>query len=285
MMLSQSIQVPKKSGPQETLFLSSLVLPGQTYILLTIEPGASVTIYNDLQWPDDQCAYVINCTIGDYAQLHMIHKQTQPLASAIINYTFVLGASAALTHTLVATGAQQTIISVDLLLHKPYATAALFGAYALTGTQKMSIITTQQHLHAQTTSSLLYKGILLDAAYAAYNGIITIAQEAPGSNASQYNKNLILGAMARAQSIPSLQVLTNDVQCKHGSASGQLDKQQLQYLQSRGLKEQQAKKLLIQAFICDALYGMTDESVKKEIITQIVGQLSHTRDEEHEINS
>ncbi len=73
----------------------------------------------------------------------------------------------------------------------------------------------------------------------------------------QVNKNILLSPSAKAVSIPSLEILTNDVQCSHGSAVGQLDQGHIFYLMARGLQEVQAKQLLLESFIENSILDET----------------------------
>ena len=91
-----------------------------------------------------------------------------------------------------------------------------------------------------------------------YHGTIRVEQDAAWYVASQNNKNILLISNdARAVSVPSLEVLTNEVQCFHGSASGRCDDEQLFYLQSRGIDKKQAHRLLLQAFFAGLFVDQT----------------------------
>lgn len=274
-----------QADSKEPLFLSQLLthalLPSQK-IILQVEAGAQVLIINDIENTDGQ-VQSIDCIIADYAQVTFIQNQSQHMNYANITQNFFLGAESSLSHSMLLMGAQETDLTLDIFLQKQNAHAQLYGLYALSGTQRSRIKTRQLHQHAYTTSNLLYKGLLTGSSSAAYEGLIMIDQNATGSNAGQYNKNLILNKNARAQSIPSLEVLTNDVQCKHGSAIGQLDKEQCWYMQSRGLTQEAAKKLAVSAFLADALHGITDYALKHEVKDQILKKIFSVQDECYEI--
>jgi Fe-S cluster assembly protein SufD len=145
--------------------------------------------------------------------------------------------------------------------------AHITGAYILDASQKVQITTMQHHVVAHTSSSLIMKGLLRDSAAAQYHGMVRIEKDAQGSCASQENKNILLSNSARAISVPSLEVLTHDVQCSHGSAVGRFDEQQLLYAASRGIDEKRAQHLLSNAFLADLF---TDEKLK-ECVSKLVG--------------
>ena len=100
-----------------------------------------------------------------------------------------------------------------------------------------------------------------------FKGMIRIEKDAQGSCASQENKNILLSNGAHAVSVPSLEVLTHDVQCSHGSAVGRFDDEQLFYAASRGIDEKRTQHLLSNAFLAD-LY--TDEKLK-ECVKNLIG--------------
>jgi Fe-S cluster assembly protein SufD len=141
------------------------------------------------------------------------------------------------------------------------------GAYILEPSDQVQIITTQHHVVPHTRSTLVIKGLLCCDAQAQYHGTIRIEKDARGSSASQENKNILWDGSARVVSVPNLEVLTHDVQCFHGSATGKFDEEQLFYAASRGIDNQRARRLLAQAFFANIF---TDEMLKKQV-TDLIG--------------
>ncbi|MDR3550421.1 MAG: SufD family Fe-S cluster assembly protein [Candidatus Babeliales bacterium] len=169
---------------------------------------------------------------------------------------FHLQRDAILDCVLLITEGELLNINLAISLEGEYAQANVRGLYALSGSQQLAITTSQHHKAPHATSNLIIKGMLNDHAKADYRGNILVDQVAKYTNAVQENKNILLSRTAHAQSIPCLEVLTNDVQCKHGSAVGYLDEQSLFYVQSRALDAQTARQLLLHGFfieIIDAL--------------------------------
>lgn len=141
--------------------------------------------------------------------------------------------------------------TIALYLHGHHADAQVTGLYLPQNNHTVVLNTLQQHAASDSTSSVLLKGILQDDARAIYQGNIFIEKHAKNTVASQQNKNLMLSKHARVWSVPGLEVLNNDVQCMHGSAIGQLDAEQLWYLCTRGLSQEQARQILLHAFCAD----------------------------------
>lgn len=114
---------------------------------------------------------------------------------------------------------------------------------------KVNIETVQRHLVKNTSSQLYLNGALYDNSTLVYRGKIFVAREASGVKAEQKNKNIVLGENIFVDAAPELEILNNDVECKHGCAVGQFDKKQIFYLQSRGLDYSQATKLMLEGFL------------------------------------
>jgi Fe-S cluster assembly scaffold protein SufB len=134
------------------------------------------------------------------------------------------------------------------------------GMYQLKDKQRVDITTVQHHKGPSSSSFILFKGMVYDHARADYKGTIIIDEKASESHAEQYNKNILMSEYAHATSIPSLEVLTDNVRCKHGAAVGQLSQDHLFYLQSHGIELEQAKSLLIDAFFAEVVEDMKKES-------------------------
>lgn len=115
--------------------------------------------------------------------------------------------------------------------------------------EEFKINTFQNHRASNSTSNLLIKGVFYDSSKFYYRGLIRIEKQAQKSHAYQKNQNLIMSDRAYVDSRPFLEILANDVFCTHGSTTGRLNKEEIYYLNSRGISESRAEKLLIEGFI------------------------------------
>jgi Fe-S cluster assembly protein SufD len=133
-----------------------------------------------------------------------------------------------------------------------------------------------EHIHeaGKTNSNLDFKVALTHAARSAYTGMIRIAPHAPGSQAYQENRNLLLSPDARAESIPELEILTDDVRCSHGATVAPLDPEQLFYLRSRGLPQSQAMRVIVYGFLDQTLARLPQTT--RERIEALVAARLHT---------
>jgi Fe-S cluster assembly protein SufD len=140
--------------------------------------------------------------------------------------------------------------------------------------QHFHLHTLQRHLVDHTTSDLLIKGCLKDRARSVYQGLIQVSEGAQRTDAYQANRNLLLSEQARADSIPGLEILANDVRCTHGATIGEVDSEQMHYLMSRGLPRNEAQRLIVEGFFVPVLDRIPLESVReglRDVIRHKIG--------------
>jgi Fe-S cluster assembly protein SufD len=156
------------------------------------------------------------------------------------------------------------------------ATSRVTGAYFADGTQHLDYDTFQEHIAANTTSDFAFKGALRDEATTVWRGMIRVEQEAQRTNAYQENRNLLLSSKAHADSIPGLEILANDVRCTHGATLGQVDREQLFYLMSRGLSRPEAERLIVRGFFQDVLDRIELEPVREALADALEARIPQT---------
>lgn len=129
--------------------------------------------------------------------------------------------------------------------------ARMSGAYAACPGRHLDIGTLQSHQSPRAASDALYKGAVRPGGRSIFQGLIEVAPKAAKTDAYLTNNNLVLGSGARADSLPQLNILTDDVKCSHGSTTGKLNESQLFYLRSRGYSPQEAVNELTRAFLVE----------------------------------
>ena len=129
--------------------------------------------------------------------------------------------------------------------------ARLSGVYAARPGRHMDIGTLQRHQSPRASSDALFKGAVRPGGRNVFQGLIEVAPKAAKTDAYLTNNNLVLGDGARADSLPQLNILTDDVKCSHGSTTGKLDESQLFYLRSRGYSPEEAVNELTRAFLVE----------------------------------
>ena len=145
--------------------------------------------------------------------------------------------------------------------------------YFADGTQTHDFRTTQEHIAPKTTSDLLFKGAVNDQARSVYTGLIKIGPNARGAQAFQTNRNLTLSDGAWAESVPNLEIETNDVKCSHASTVGPIDEEQRFYLESRGIQPDIAERLVVLGFFDEVLGQLPVGSHAPELRERISAKL------------
>ncbi|MGD0274077.1 MAG: Fe-S cluster assembly protein SufD [Gaiellaceae bacterium] len=157
----------------------------------------------------------------------------------------------------------KTWISIDLA--DAGATSRVTGVYFADGSQHLDFDTFQEHVAPRTTSDFLFRGALREQATTVWRGMIRVEKEAQGTDAYQENRNLLLSRQAHANSIPGLEIMANDVRCSHGATVGQVDREQLFYLMSRGLSAGEAERLIVSGFFAEALDRIEREPIREAL--------------------
>lgn len=174
----------------------------------------------------------------------------------------------------VALGGDYARVRTDARLTGQGASARQIAIYFAGGSQMHDFRTLQDHASPRTTSDLLFKGAVQDTAKSVYTGLIKIRENAKGSNAFQTNRNLTLSEGAWAESVPNLDIATNDVKCSHASTVGPVDIDQRFYLESRGVPPDVAERLVVLGFFGEVLEQLPIGDLAASLSTQIAAKLT-----------
>lgn len=154
---------------------------------------------------------------------------------------------------MVALGGDYARVSTSARLVGQAGNTRQIALYFTGGEQMHDFRTRQEHVAPRSTSDLLFKGAIQDNAKSVYTGLIKIHKDAKGSSAFQTNRNLTLSKGAWAESVPNLDIETNDVKCSHASTVGPIDEEHLFYLESRGIRPDVAERLVVLGFFDEVL--------------------------------
>lgn len=130
-----------------------------------------------------------------------------------------------------------------------------------------------RHSVGHTNSSLVMHATCNDSSHSVGTGLLTITEGADGSDAAQVFRNLLLSEKSRAEAIPELEVLADDVKAAHGAASAPIDVNQIHYLASRGLSLEEASSLIVEGFLMDAFREIRSETVISALRTRLLVHL------------
>jgi Fe-S cluster assembly protein SufD len=173
----------------------------------------------------------------------------------------------------VSSGSALARQDLNVILDGEGADCTLNGLYLVEDRQHVDHHTKVDHVRPHGSSRELYKGILAGRSTGVFNGKIAVWKDAQKTDAKQNNQNLLLSEDAEINSKPQLEILADDVKCTHGTAIGQIDRDVLFYLRTRGIGEGAARSLLTYGFAFDALARIKVEAVRYWLESEILSQL------------
>ncbi len=183
--------------------------------------------------------------------------QDRPAGVAIDTLDVVIGAGGSLTMHVAAMGGDYGRVAVDVTLGEG-ARFDLGGVILARDDANREIVTVVRHAAPNATSRQVIRSVLDDRATGSFLGKVAVARGAQKSDAVQSVKALLLSRTATANAKPELEIFADDVKCAHGATVGELNKDALFYMASRGIGADEARALLTEAFIADALAAVPD---------------------------
>lgn len=251
-----------------------------SHVLVWLEEGSSLTYVHEAASPryaEGQTLHagIVELHVGDNANLRFVELQSW--GENVWNFTHErakVGRDANIDWIFGALGSHLTKNFSDLDLIGEGATGRMSGFYFTDGDQHLDHDTQQNHLAPHTTSDLLFKGALKDRSRSVWQGMIYVAPEAQKTDGYQANRNLVLSPKARADSIPGLEILADDVRCTHGATVGKIDPEPIFYLRSRGIPYPEAEKLVVEGFFDPIMQRIPFEGVRERFQQAIVDKLS-----------
>jgi len=238
-----------------------------SHILVWVDEGASVTYVHEAASPDKDGptvhAGIVEIKVGDEASLRFVELQSW--GRQVWNFSherIQVGRGGNLDWIFGAIGSRLTKNFSELDLAGEGATGCMSGFYFTDGDQHLDHDTQQNHLAPHTTSDLLFKGALKGHSRSVWQGMIYVAPAAQKTDGYQANRNLVLSPDARADSIPGLEILADDVRCSHGATVGKLEEEPLFYLKSRGIPDREAERLLVEGFFDPIMQRIPYEGVR-----------------------
>lgn len=251
-----------------TISLQSVLTPNALCqkVTIVVAPNTQVTIVDDRIYDQSHAIECVELYAQEHARITWLHQADQKKINNLLLRTYcMLHENAHIAYVHAAKPAYYSYHEWYVDLKGANSTVEYAGVYVLSENQNYTLRTYQQHNARNTHSLVSVKGLLNDSSYFDYAGLINIAKPAAGTQAHQENKNMLFSSHALARSEPSLQVLTNDVQCSHGSATGYFDPEQILYAQSRGISKAQIYTMLTHAF-CSDVIALLDATYKESFV-------------------
>ncbi|MGI8775942.1 MAG: Fe-S cluster assembly protein SufD [Acidimicrobiales bacterium] len=240
-------------------------------------PDAGVTVVEH-QGSTDVAAFidpVVELRAGDASRLSYVSVQDLgPRVWQIGYQVSSVGRDATLRSSMVALGGCYARVRTDSRIVGKGGTGFLTAAYFADGDRMHDFRTLQDHAAPSSTSELLFKGVVQDRGRSVYSGLIRVRKEARGTNAFQTNRNLVLSEGASAESVPNLEIETDDVRCSHASAVGPIEDEQRYYLESRGVPPTVAERLIVLGFLGEVIDKLPTPSFVAGLRASVVRRLA-----------
>jgi Fe-S cluster assembly protein SufD len=268
------VYVPRGVVVSEPISLTAVQAAAGTLVnqrtLVVVEEDAQAEVWEQFLSGSDELDGVFNVVtelvVGDGARLRYVSGQALSEKSWIFGAQRAsVGRSGSLDWVALGFGSTGGHVRMETRLAGEGADARVTGAYATHGRQHIDFDTTQEHAAPHTTSDLAFRGVLQGRSSAVWKGNIIVDPGAQKTDAFQESRNLLISKRAHADAIPGLEIQANDVRCTHAAAVAQVDPEQIYYLRSRGLREEVAKRLVIEGFLA-ALVERFEPGAVREVL-------------------
>ncbi len=267
------LYVPPGVVVDQPLHVLSVLSPGSADFgrtLVILDRGAEATLLAETAGTDPQAAGLhcgaVELVVGPHARLRYVNLQNW--GTGVWHFAHQkarLQESAELQWTIGALGARLAKVNQHVELAGPRARTQVNGVMFTEGRQHLAYHTLQHHQMPECASDLLYKGALQDQSHLVWRGMIHVDRDAQKTDGYQRNDTLILSDSARADSIPGLEILADDVRCTHGATAGRVDDEQVFYARTRGLTRKEAIRTIVAGFFQQVFDRITIESVRKAL--------------------
>ena len=267
------VVVPRNSAvttPVHLLFIATQPeLASHPRILLVAEAGSAVTLIEDYVALHEGAYFTNSVTevvVGANARVEHVRVQRESGQAFHIGTCAVSLAQASRYHSVsIALGARISRLDLDVL-QTAEATECSLDGLALVGERQLADTHTFiDHAMPHGRSRQLHKAIVDGAAHAVFNGRVRVRPGAQQTDSAQSSRNLLLSGQALVDTLPQLEIFADDVKCTHGATVGQLDSEEVFYLQSRGLSEAVARNLLTCAFGAEVIARIPVPSLRHRL--------------------
>ncbi len=250
-----------------------------SHVMVWLEEGASLTYVHEYASPTEAApamhAGLVEIHVGDNANLTFVELQSW--GEHIWNFTHErseVGQDGQLNWIFGAIGGNVTKNFAEIDLNGRGSHGRMSGFYFTDGKQHLDYDSQQNHRAPNTTSDLLFKGALIDSSRVVWQGMIYVAPGAMKTDGYQANRNLVLSRNARADSIPGLEILADDVRCTHGATVGKIDADQVFYLMARGIPKIEAERLIVSGFFDPIMQRIPFEGVRDRFQVSIAAKMA-----------
>ena len=283
------ILIPKDTKLEVPVQISFVVDPSEPNIavfprvLVVAEENSSAKLIESFVALKDGTYFsnaVVEVVVKQGARVEHCRLQQESLqAFHIANTSVELGSASSYKSTAINLGSKLARHDISVVMDHEGSECWVDGLYVVGNDQHTDTHSVIDHKQPHCSSHQLYKGILDGNARAVFNGKVFVREGAQKTDALQTNKNLLLSPNARIDTKPQLEIYADDVKCAHGAAVGQLDQDQLFYLQARGINPELGKNLLTYGFAEEVIEKIGIESIRGELDKAVLKQIRAQLDE------
>lgn len=246
--------------------------------LIVLEEGAQAEVWEHYGSESDETDAMLNTvvelSVGQNANLHYIATQDiSEKAWLFSSQRSEVERDGKLDWAALGFGGGNGKVRMTTNLAGQGSEARVTGGYAGGNSQHLDYDTLQEHAAEDTFSDLAFRGVLAQNSTAVWRGMIKVDEGAQRTDAFQECRNMLLSPDAHADAIPGLEILADDVACTHAAAIAQVDKDQLFYLNSRGLSEEEGRSLVVEGFLQALVERLGEGPVRDEIAARIEARL------------
>lgn len=273
------IQVTGEDAKEVTVLRSALGSTARAaHIVIEAAPFSNARIVLD-NAGDARITENVEIIVGESANLSVITvQQWADGAVHLANHFSRIGRDAKLKHIVVSLGGEVVRLNPTTHLAESGADVEAYGLYFADAGQHLEQQVYVHHEAPHTRSRVNYKGALQgEGARTVWIGDVLIGQQATGTDSYEQNRNLVLSEGTRADSIPNLEIETGDIAgAGHASATGRFDDEQLFYLQSRGVPEEEARRLVVRGFLSEIVQQIGSAPLEERLQAVLEAELSGT---------
>ena len=223
-------------------------------------------------WRND----VVAVRLADRAELArtvIVEESKEAVHLAQLDAT--LGSAAGFTGFALLLGGRTVRHEASVQMEGENARCRLDGAFVVSGSDEMNIVTAVDHRAPGGQTRELIKGVAAGRGHGAFQGRIIVREDAQKTDAHQLSRNLLIGARAAIDTKPELEIYADDVKCSHGASVGDLDEAALFYLRARGIPAEEARHMLIDGFLREAVETVDDFATRTHLLRRLAARLAN----------
>ncbi len=264
--------VGKLPSPVLIRYLSDGSGMHQTRVQVRLAPDTEATIIEHHE--STEGAWLSNnlCEFSLNSKSHLtriVVQEGAPGAIGAITGLVMLGDRATYTQIGLGFGGKMVRDETQIVHVQRGAKAKLSGAYLLDDKNHLDNTTRVEHRAIEGLTEELYKGVLRGQSRGVFQGKFFVARDAQKTDARMSHHALLLSENAEVNAKPELEIYADDVQCAHGNTVGSLDENVLFYMRQRGMSENEARAILVDAFVGEVLEGIKHEQLREQLVTKV----------------